>query len=84
MAHMGTRIAKLRREHKLSQQELAERVGVHQSFISKMEIGEQSSPNVTTLKRLAKVLGCTTDYLVGMYADDEEDEHVKLCPATVA
>jgi transcriptional regulator with XRE-family HTH domain len=70
---MGTRIAKLRHMRKLSQQELAARVGVNQSFISKMEIGEQSSPNVATLKRLAQVLACTTDYLVGMYADDDED-----------
>ena len=74
MAHLGSRVAKLRRERKLSQQELAKRVGVHQSFISKMESGEQANPNAEIVKNLAKALGCTADYLVGMYEDDEESE----------
>jgi transcriptional regulator with XRE-family HTH domain len=73
MAHLGERVAKLRRERKLSQQELAKRVGVHQSFISKMESGEQINPNAETLKRLARTLGCTSDYLIGMYEDEEAE-----------
>jgi transcriptional regulator with XRE-family HTH domain len=82
MTHLGTRVLKLRRQRKLSQQELAQRVGVDQSFISKMERGDQPNPNAITLKGLAKALGCTADYLIGMY--EEEDEDMKLCPATVA
>ena len=73
MAHLGTRVSKLRREHKMSQQELAARVGVNQSFISKIESGEQPHPNAAVLTRLAKVLVCTTDYLVGMHEEDEEE-----------
>ena len=73
MAHIGTRIHKLRQQRKMSQQELARLVGVNQSFISKMESGEQINPNAETLKRLARALGCTTDYLVGMYEEDESD-----------
>jgi transcriptional regulator with XRE-family HTH domain len=82
MAHLGTRVLKLRRERKLSQQELAQRVGVNQSFISKIESGEQINPNAATLKGLAKTLGCTTDYLVGMYED--ENETIELCPVETA
>ena len=74
MAHLGARVAKLRKERQLSQQELAKRVGVHQSFISKMESGEQANPNAEIVKNLAKALACTADYLVGMYEDDEESE----------
>jgi hypothetical protein len=29
--------------------------------------------NATVLKRLAETLGCTTDYLVGMYQDEESE-----------
>jgi transcriptional regulator with XRE-family HTH domain len=73
MAHVGTRIHKLRQERKMSQQDLARRIGVNQSFISKMESGEQINPNAETLKRLARALGCTTDYLVGMYEDEDSE-----------
>ena len=41
MAHVGTRVRKLRQQRKMSQQELARLVGVNQSFISKMENGER-------------------------------------------
>jgi transcriptional regulator with XRE-family HTH domain len=73
MAHVGTRVRKLRQQHKMSQQELARLVGVNQSFISKMESGEQTNPNAETLKRLARALGCTTDYLVGMYEEEDTE-----------
>lgn len=73
MAHVGTRIHKLRQQRKMSQQELARLIGVNQSFISKMESGEQTNPNAETLKRLAQALGCTTDYLVGMYEGDDPE-----------
>lgn len=82
MAHLGTRVLKLRRQRKMSQQELAQRVGVNQSFISKIESGEQTKPNAETLKGLARALGCTTDYLVGMYEDEAEDS--ELVPAGAA
>ena len=82
MAHLGARVAKLRRERKLSQQELAQRVGVHQSFISKMESGEQANPNAAIVKNLAKALACTADYLVGMY-EDEESERLAAAVAEV-
>jgi transcriptional regulator with XRE-family HTH domain len=81
MAHLGERVAKLRRERQLSQKELAQRVGVHQSFISKMEGGEQTNPNAETLKGLARALGCTTDYLVGMYDEDEDSEQLTAAAA---
>ena len=84
MPHVGTRIHKLRQQRKMSQQELARLVGVNQSFISKMESGEQTNPNAETLKHLARALGCTTDYLVGMYEDEDEDNDNELLPAAVA
>jgi transcriptional regulator with XRE-family HTH domain len=74
MESIGKRVGRLRRQRKLSQIELANRVGVRQSFISKLEAGEQTNPGAVALKGLAKALGCTTDYLVGMHEDDESEQ----------
>ena len=74
MSHIGERVARLRHARKLSQMELAARVGVRQSFISKLESGEQRNPGAIALKGLAQALGCTTDYLVGMH-EDKDSEH---------
>lgn len=53
----------------MTQQELAERVGIRQSQISAIETGTKT-PSLTTLMRLATVLGCTLDELAGDYAEE--------------
>jgi transcriptional regulator with XRE-family HTH domain len=57
---------------------LAKRAKVSQPIISRLEARLQQNVNADVLKGLAKALGCTTDYLVGMYED--EHETVELCP----
>ncbi len=52
----------------LSQEELAEKVGVSRQAVSKWETGE-ALPEITKLKALADVFGVTTDYLL----DDSKD-----------
>lgn len=56
-------IGKLRRESKLTQLELAERLNYSDKAISKWERGE-SIPDVVTLKLLADSFGVTVDYLL--------------------
>lgn len=58
------RFAALRQERGLTQQRLADRLGVTAQAVSKYETGA-SLPDVQTLKSLAVILGCTTDYLLG-------------------
>lgn len=58
------RFAALRQERGLTQQRLADRLGVTAQAVSKYETGA-SLPDVQTLKSLAAILGCTTDYLLG-------------------
>ena len=53
----------------MSQAELAERVGLKQSMISAIETGTKT-PSLSTLMRLATVLGCTLDELAGDYAEE--------------
>ncbi len=60
---MGARIAALRRQMGLSQQELAARVGVSASAIGMYEQGRRE-PDCRGLVQLASALDVTTDYLL--------------------
>lgn len=60
---MGNRIAKLRKEKGLSQEKLAERLGVSSQAVSKWE-NDASCPDIGLLPALARVLEVTTDELL--------------------
>src|SRR5262245_50102690 len=70
---LGDRIKRLRERKRMTQAELAERVGVNQALISRLESKVTASTNTDVLRQLALTLGCTTDYLVGMYAEEESE-----------
>jgi transcriptional regulator with XRE-family HTH domain len=78
---IGEKVQRLRLERKMTQQELADRAGISQPVISRLEREARANVNADVLKRLAQVLGCTTDYLVGMHEDEDESED---SPAAVA
>jgi transcriptional regulator with XRE-family HTH domain len=78
---IGKRVARLRARRKLTQHELAERAGVSQAIVSRLETDSRDNVTSDVLKGLAKVLGCTTDYLVGMHEEDKDSETM---PAAVA
>lgn len=61
-ADVGRRVHRLRVMAGLGQVELAERVGIPTGAASMLERGRYS-PDEMTLKRLARVLGCSADYL---------------------
>jgi transcriptional regulator with XRE-family HTH domain len=63
------RLRELRRQKDLSQTELADRVQVHSTHISRYERG-LSRPSADTLKRLADVLGVSGDYLLEGATDE--------------
>lgn len=69
--HIGERIKRLRISRGLTQTELAERAGIPQSLISRLEGQTRDNPSADVLRRLARSLGCTTDYLVGMHEEEE-------------
>ena len=60
---LGTRIALLRREKKLSQKELAARLGVRPSTVGMYEQGRRE-PDCATLVELARLLEVSTDFLL--------------------
>lgn len=69
---LGERIERRRKRLGLTQQQLAERTGIQQTLISRLERGANSNPHADVLKRLAIALQCSTDWLLGMY-DDSPD-----------
>lgn len=64
----GDRVKERRRKFGLSQEELAEAVGVNQGQISDYE-QSKGNPTATSLEGLAKSLGTSIDYILGLTDD---------------
>jgi transcriptional regulator with XRE-family HTH domain len=64
MNKFGSRIEKLREQQGLSQEQLAERVGIGRGSISHIE-NNRRTPSLPLAARLAKELGVTLDALLG-------------------
>lgn len=63
MKTFGQRLARLRKSHNLTQQELAKRLRVSKSSLGMYEIG-QREPNFETLVRMGDFFGVSMDYLI--------------------
>lgn len=68
-AGFSQRLRELRRQRNLSQTELGGQVDLHHTHISRYERGV-SRPSADALRRLAEVLGVTTDYLMEGASDE--------------
>ena len=75
---LGKRIAALRREKELKQDELAEKLGVSAQAVSKWE-NDQTCPDISLLPLLAKTLGVTVDELLS--GKQESAPAVQIVPA---
>ncbi len=71
MDSIGSRIKKLRIDMKISQNDLLQKTGLAQNVLSRIE-NDKTIPNTETLKKLAKALYVTTDYLLGLDTDPDE------------
>ena len=67
------RLMIMRRRRGLTQECLADKVGMVKTDISKYERGV-SMPTVARLAKLARALGCASDYLLGLAGDDASEE----------
>jgi transcriptional regulator with XRE-family HTH domain len=77
---IGERIKTLRLKKGMSQRELARQAEVRHATLVELETGIRTETRTDIARRIAKVLGVTVDYLVGMY----EDEEAQCEPAAVA
>lgn len=70
---VGRKIRQLRRQRKLTQVELAEKIGIHQSDLSRMEQGEYK----VGLDTLLKILQCF-DLSIGDFFDENNRANTVL------
>ncbi len=75
--HFSDNIAKLRREKKITQEQLAEFVGVTKASVSKWETG-QSMPDVLMLPQLATFFDVTIDTLIGYEPQLSTEQMLKI------
>lgn len=81
---LGARIKELRKDRRLSQEQLAELIGVEPRHISRIEVGE-NSPTVERLEKIAQALNVPMkDFFDFMHLEDRDtrahslEERVKL------
>lgn len=63
MTTLGSKLSALRRARGLSQEQLAEAIGVSRQAVSKWEL-DAAAPEIDKIKALADFYGVTTDYLL--------------------
>jgi transcriptional regulator with XRE-family HTH domain len=71
---LGERILILRRRNSMTQKELAREAGLNTNTIARLEQGNLKDLGGQAVARLAKALGTSTDYLLGMSAVDPDSE----------
>ena len=69
---MGKRIMALRKAAGLTQEQLAEHLGLSAQAVSKWE-NDVSSPDISNLPQLAAILGVSTDVLLGTKPQEEKE-----------
>lgn len=74
---VGERIINLRKGKKLSQTELAKRIGVSQTSLAMYE-NNKRTPRPTILERLASYFGVTTDFILGREAVSKPQKHTEI------
>ena len=69
---LGDRVVKQRQKHGLTRRALAQKAGLQEFHLAKVERNERPDPSSSTVVKLARALSCTSDYLLGL-ADDDDD-----------
>ena len=85
---LGTMIAELRKQHGMTQQELAEKMGVTDKAVSKWE-RDLSCPDINSIPELAEILGVSVEDLMQVKKEAEAPvskvaEIMELAPKAVA
>lgn len=85
---LGTMIAELRKQHSMTQLELAEKKGVTDKAVSKWE-RDLSCPDINSLPNLAKILGVSVEELMQIKKETETpvsmaSEIMEIAPKAVA
>ena len=71
------RFIQLRKEYKLTQQDMADKVGIHITQVKRYEAG-QAQPSVELLKKIATAFNVTTDWLIFEESERDLPNHLQL------
>ena len=85
---LGTMIAELRKQHGMTQLELAEKMGVTDKAVSKWE-RDLSCPDINSIPNLAEILGVSVEELIQVKKEAEAPvskvtELMEIAPKAVA
>ena len=72
MVNMGNKLKNLRKQKRLTQKQVADRIGLAISAVSSYEAGTRY-PSYDILIKLARIYHVSTDYLLGMTDKKELD-----------
>lgn len=72
MVNMGNKLKNLRKQRRLTQKQVADRIGLAISAVSSYEAGTRY-PSYDILIKLARIYHVSTDYLLGMTDKKELD-----------
>lgn len=72
MVNMGNKLKNLRKQKRLTQKQVADRIGLAISAVSSYEAGTRY-PSYDVLIKLARIYHVSTDYLLGMTDKKELD-----------
>ncbi|WP_047686454.1 MULTISPECIES: helix-turn-helix transcriptional regulator [Xenorhabdus] len=73
----STRFLQLRKQHSLTQPQMAERVGIHLTQVRRYESGE-AQPSLDILKRIAVTFNVSADWLIFEEEEREPQDELKL------
>jgi len=78
---LGKNIVKIRKLRGLKAKQLAELVGIDQSYLSQIE-NEKRSPSLEVIQKIAKALGTTVSELLGETPQQLSDDIQRLVDAS--
>lgn len=73
--NIGKRIEKILEKNNISQRELANRIGVDESIVSRIINGDRN-PKTDVLANIATALHTTSDYLLGIENEDFDSSKI--------
>ena len=76
-AEFGGRLKALREQSHIKQGQFADKIGIVRQSMSNYENGKHC-PDVEVLKRMAKCLGCSVDYLLGLTEHKNYETNVEF------
>jgi transcriptional regulator with XRE-family HTH domain len=70
----GDRLRKARKRLRLSQRDLAKQLGITATDVYRVERGLVKDPHSSRVVEFARALGVTTDYLLGLTPEEEDED----------